>query len=122
MGVGAEVVTGDARSKRSPIDEVAAGGGGDLVAVGAAEVKSPKSPNPPDVLRVTGFGCGGGFVFATGVGLLSKKLPPARLEVGEAIEERGDAKLANAFGFAACWVDGEAKLKPPNASPRPERD
>lgn len=123
VGFGAAAgVMSDPMSKRSPIEE-AGGGGGDLVADGAADVKSPKSPNPLDVRCTVGFGGGGGFDLATGAGLLSKKLPPPKLESGEATEERGEARPANGDGFTACCCrGGEEKLNPPNASPIPARD
>lgn len=96
--------------------------------VGAAEAKSPKSPKPLDTRCAAGLGGGGWLVLATGVGLLSKKLPPARGEVGDMTELRGEARLANGDGAACCCccccccAGGEEKLRPPKASPRLARD
>lgn len=104
------------------MEDVAACAGGERVVVGAAEVKSPKSPKPALIWRwVAGLDGGVGFVLEIGAGLLSKKLPPEREEVGEAIEERGEARLAKGEGFAACCCcgGGEEKLRPPKASFRP---
>lgn len=103
-GVARGAGAGPDRSKRSPIVEV--GGGGDLavLAVGVADVKSPKSPNPLDMLCMCDFVGGGGLLFAAGASLLSKKPPPLE-NVGEVIEgwrvAAGEERLENAAGLDA---------------------
>ena len=105
-----------------------AGGGGGLVAVGvgAAEVKSPKSPNPLDMLWSGGLG-GGGLVIlpAAGLGLLSKKLPPlgilGDITDGCLVGTEGDARLENSAGFVVgcCGAADEEKLRLLKASSKP---
>lgn len=129
-GAGAGAGAGEARSKRSPMDDEFAGGGGEDLVAGSAEAKSPKSPKPLEEKCWVGWAFGGGSggetVLEMGAGLVSKKLPPLR-DDGDAIEDLGEARLANGDATGDCCLgaaaedEGEEKLKPPKASPSPAR-
>lgn len=113
--------SGAVKSKRSPMPELAAGGGdfADTGAGAGADVKSPKSPKPLDMRAACGLAAGAAGCFG-GAGLVSKKLPPLR----ELVRAVGEVRFENGAGFdGCCWAVGEGpKLNPPKASAMPPNE
>lgn len=131
-GFGGDLGVGEVMPKRSPIVEVVAGAG-DFA--GVEEVKSPNESSTSKLEAIfcaLGLGGGGGLVFGTGAGLLSKKPPPLPNVEDETegcrLETVGDVRLEKTAGFGACCTCGagvdvfDEKFKLLKASLRPPKD